>query len=130
MFLVSKNACRLAAEKETDSHMSRPPLRPEKRRDDRLPNLRVTTAERAKVEAKAEAAELSLVEYCRRAIFRSRIAPRRSSVDQALLVELNSIGVNLNQIAKRVNSGRQLSPEFPIVLAELKALIRKINDGS
>lgn len=130
MFLVPNKRLVATPQKETDSAMARPTLQPEKRRDDRLPNLRVTTAERVRVEEKAALAELSLVEYCRRAIFRSRIAPRRSSADQALLAELNSIGVNLNQIAKRVNSGRQLSPEFPVVLAELKALIRKLNNDS
>ena len=110
--------------------MARPKLRPEERRDEQLPNIRVTVAERERVEMKATAAEMTVSQYTRRAVLKTRIAPRRSSADQALLVELNSIGVNLNQIAKRVNSGRQLSPEFPVVLAELKALIRKINDGS
>jgi hypothetical protein len=111
--------------------MARPPLRPEERRDDRLPNLRVTAAERALIEEKAAAAGLTLVEYCRRAIFKSRIAPKRGNTDQALLVELNRVGVNLNQIAHRVNAGRSLSPEFPSVLDEVRAAIKKVlADGS
>ncbi len=38
--------------------MARPPLRPEERRDDRLPNLRVTAAERVLIEERAAAAGL------------------------------------------------------------------------
>lgn len=110
--------------------MARPPLRPEERRDDRLPNLRVTASERALIEERAAAAGLTLVEYCRRAIFKSRIAPKRGTVDQALLIALNRVGVNLNQIALKVNTGRSLPPDFPIVLDEIKALIRKLSHGS
>lgn len=111
--------------------MARPPLRPEERRDDRLPNLRVTAAERSLVEERAAAAGLTLVEYCRRAIFKSRIAPKRGTVDQALLVELNRIGVNLNQIAHRVNADKGLPSDFPHVLAELREAVQKVvADGS
>ena len=106
--------------------MARPPLRPEERKDELLPNLRVTAAERALIEERAAAAGLTLAGYCRRAIFKSRIAPIRSSTDQALLVELNRVGVNLNQIARRVNAGRDLPPDFPDVLAEVREAIRKV----
>lgn len=106
--------------------MARPPLRPEERRDDRLPNLRVTSAERALIEERASKAGLTLVEYCRRAVFKSRIAPVRTSTEQALLVELNRVGVNLNQIARRVNAGRNLPPDFPDVLAEVREAVRKV----
>jgi Mobilization protein NikA len=114
------------AAKERWQRLARPPLRPEERRDDRLPNLRVTAAERALIEGKAAAAGLTLVEYCRRAIFKSRIAPKRGSTDQTLLVELNRVGTNLNQIARRVNAGRDLPPDFPDVLAEVREAVRKV----
>ena len=106
--------------------MARPPLRPEERRDDRLPNLRVTSAERTLIEERASTAGLTLVEYCRRAIFKSRVAPVRTSTDQALLVELNRVGVNLNQIARRVNAGRDLPADFPDMLAEVREAVRKV----
>ena len=80
----------------------------------------------AGAEDKAAAAGLTLVEYCRRAIFKSSIAPVRTSTDQALLVELNRVGVNLNQMARRVNAGRDLPPDFPDVLAEVREAIRKV----
>lgn len=106
--------------------MARPPLKPEERRDDRLPNLRVTAAERALIEERAAAAGLTLVEYCRRAIFKSRIAPKRGTINQALLVELNRVGVNLNQIAKVVNQNGVLPPDFPDVLADVRAAVTKV----
>ncbi|MCP4184875.1 MAG: MobC family plasmid mobilization relaxosome protein, partial [Hyphomicrobiales bacterium] len=59
-------------------------------------------------------------------IFGSRIAPKRGTIDQALLVELNRVGVNLNQIAHKVNAGRSLPPDFPDVLAEVRAAVRKV----
>ena len=106
--------------------MARPPLRPEERKDELLPNLRVTASQRAMIEEKAAKAGLTLADYCRRAIFKARFAPKRGTVDQALLVELNRVGVNLNQIAKRVNAGRNLPPDFPDVLAEVREAVRKV----
>ncbi len=106
--------------------MARPPLPKSERKDDRLPNLRVTAAERALVEERADAAGVALVEYCRHAIFQSSIAPKRGTIDQALLVELNRVGVNLNQIARHFNAGRNLPPDFPEVLAEVRAAVHKV----
>jgi hypothetical protein len=93
--------------------------------------LRVTAAERALIEERAAAAGLTLVEYCRRAIFKSRIGPKRGTPQQRLLVELNRVGTNLNQIARHFNAGRDLPPDFPDVLAEIRAAVRKVMaDGS
>jgi len=111
--------------------MARPPLPAAERRDDRLPNLRVTAAERADVERLADAAGLTLVEYCRRAIFKAKVAPRRSDTDHALLVALNRVGTNLNQIAHTVHCGRNLPPDFSLLVAELRALVEQVaGDGS
>lgn len=106
--------------------MGRPTLAPEERRDDRLPNLRVTAAERAYVEEQAANAGLPLAEFCRRAILSKRIAPRLTSADERLLVEVNKAGVNLNQIARAVNGGRGLPPDFSEVLAEVDAALKKV----
>lgn len=109
----------------------RPKLADGERRDDRLPNIRVTSAERAAVEAKAAQAGLPLVEFCRRAILSRRVTPRQSATDERALVELNRAGVNLNQIARAVNGGRELPADFPEVLAEVRAAVAKVaGDGS
>lgn len=124
--------------------MARPKLRPEDRRDERLPAPRVTAAERVEAERKAEAAGMSLSDFGREAYLNAVVTTRRGSTDEAVIVALNRIGVdfsrmcsNLNQITKNNNSGRQLSPEFPFVMqeaasmmAEIKELIAKVDHGS
>jgi hypothetical protein len=124
--------------------MARPQLKTEERRDERLPAPRVTAAERAEVEAKADAAGMSLSDFVREAYLNAEITPRGGSIDQAAIVALNSVGVqlrgmctNLNQITKNNNAGRQLSPEFPFVMTEanalldeIKTLIRKLNNDT
>ena len=111
--------------------MARPRLPDADRRDDRLPNLRVTAAERVQVEERAAAAGLPLVEFCRRAIFRKRVVPPMPKADAATLAELNRIGVNLNQIARHANRGEKLPPELSGTLASLRNVIERIaSDGS
>jgi len=114
------------AAKERWQRLARPPLRPEERRDDRLPNLRVTAAERALIEDKAAAAGLTLVEYCRRAIWLRFTPTRFSSTSKAWSV-VERIGAMRDlKIARRVNAGRDLPPDFPDVLAEVREAVRKV----
>jgi len=111
--------------------MGRPKKAAGERRDDRLPNIRVTAAERSFVEGEAEKSGLTLVEFCRRSILKIRIVPRASQGNDALLMELNRIGVNLNQIAHAVNAGRGLPSDFPAAIDELReALAKVLADGS
>ena len=111
--------------------MARPRLPEHERRDDRLPNLRVTAAERAEVERRAEAAGLSLVEFCRRSIFAKKVRPVMSATDAAALAELNRVGVNLNQIARATNAGRDLPASLEATLREVRAAVAKVaSDGS
>ena len=139
MFLVPKNACRGEASEErarrvlTDEtrKTGRPKLAADERRDDRLPNIRVTAAERAYVEGQAARAGLPLVEFCRRVILSRRIKAKMPEADARLVDELNAIGVNINQIAKRVNAGRDLPPDFPQIMERFDAVLRKVlADGS
>lgn len=106
--------------------IGRPRKAPGERRDDRLPNVRVTAAERAFVEQQAAAAGLPLVEYCRRRILGVIVRPRVAAADELALVELNRAGVNLNQIAKALNSGRDLPADFSAVLDEVRAAVAKV----
>ena len=110
--------------------MARPPLQKSERRNEHLPCVRVTSAEREKIEAKASEAGLTVSEYSRRAILKSRIKPQQGTVnaDPALLLELNRIGVNLNQIALKVNAGRSLGLDYPVVMSELKAVLARITN--
>lgn len=112
--------------------MARPAKAAEESRTERLPDLRVTPAERAFVEAQAMRARArSVSDYCRAAILRQQVRARLTAPTDALLVELNRIGVNLNQIAKGFNGGRGLPPDFPHVLARLdRALAKVLADGA
>ena len=111
--------------------IGRPRKAPDEQRTEWLPRLRATPAEVAFAEDLAVKAGLSLPEFCRRAILGKRIAPRRARAVDAALLELNRAGVNLNQIAARVNMTGDLADDFREVLAELRAAIEKVAaDGS
>lgn len=98
-------------------------------------NLRLMPDERAEIEAKAAAAGLSPTEFARLAALGGRIEavlPRSSPPSSggassgapdnvAHVVALNRVGVNLNQIARNLNSGLGLVP------AELDACLARVN---
>lgn len=106
--------------------MARPTKAPEERRTERLSGVRLTAAELHHVEDMAARAGLGVAEFCRRAIMGQRILSRRSDVNERTLAELNRIGVNLNQIAHAVNSGRGLPDMTAAALDELRAAIAKV----
>ena len=108
--------------------MARPSLPAHERRDDLLPNVRVTVAERTEVERRAEAAGLPLSEFCRRAIFGQRVRPAMPAADAAALAELNRVGVNLNQIAHAMNAGRDLPASLEMAIAEVRQAVAKVAD--
>lgn len=122
---------------DTDAPKRRPGGRPRKapdeQRGERLPGIRLTSAERAHVEEQAARAGLDLSEFCRRAILRRRIAPAASATDEAALVALNRVGVLLNQIAKRLNAGGTAPAHLVDVLDQVRAAVTKLagpRDGS
>jgi len=86
--------------------MARPKLAPDERRDAQIPPLRVTGAELHFIEEQAAAAGLSLSDYARRLLLGQTVAPARSATDDRLLLEINRVGVLLNQIARALNSDR------------------------
>lgn len=109
--------------------MGRPAKSPHELRDAWLPPMRVTLAERVAAEQQAQLAGLPLSDYGRRRILGHRIQPKRTSYQSAVLVELNRIGVNLNQIARAANAGRGLPPDFAEVQAELRAVLHRAVEG-
>ena len=85
--------------------MARPRLGYEERQR-RTVGVRVTEAEAAELRERAQAARLSMGAYLRRRALGQRVrmaAERR--LGAAELRELNRIGVNLNQMARAMNSG-------------------------
>ena len=78
--------------------MARPRLDEEERRA-RTVGVRVTAAEAAELRERAQTAGLSMGAYLRRRALGQRVRIA------AELRELNRIGVNLNQMARAMNSG-------------------------
>jgi hypothetical protein len=102
--------------------MARPTKSQDERRTAQLPPLRVTEAERVHVAAQAAKAGLGVTEYQRRRILGHSVTAKRTAADDRLLAELNRVGVNLNQIAKTMNAGRDMPHSLTAVLDELAAL--------
>ena len=82
------------------------PRKPEAERRSRTIGVRVTTAEAAEIAERAGAARMTTGGYMRR---RALAQPIREAAVHRLgareRVELHRIGVNLNQIARALNSG-------------------------
>ncbi len=112
------------------THIGRPKKAAGEQRTERLSGIRLTAAERHTVELMAERAGVSVAEFARRAVLGQRMPQRRTrNIDRAI-VELNRVGVNLNQIAARVNMTGDLAEDFDSVLAEVRAGIEKLTAGA
>ena len=90
--------------------ISRPRLDEQERRA-RTIGVRVTAAEAAELRERAQAARLSMGAYLRRRALGQRVRlAAELRLGAAELRELNRIGVNLNQMARALNSGAVSSP--------------------
>ena len=110
--------------------MARPRLDEEERRR-RTVGVRVTEAEAAELRERAQAARLSMGAYLRRRALgqRVRMAGERR-LGAAELRELNRIGVNLNQMARVLNSGAVSSPtETQATVERVGELVAKLLAG-
>lgn len=111
---------------DTERKIGRPKKAPAEQRSERLSGLRLTAAERQLVEVAAGRAGLDVAEFCRRAILGQRVRARAATGTAAALLELNRVGVNLNQIAARVNMTGDLAEDFGVVLSEIRAAVAKV----
>lgn len=93
--------------------------------------VRLTTLERASVEANAASAGRSISDYCRRAILGHRVtaSTEPQQVNTEALVELNRVGVNLNQIARAANRGEPLPRHFGEILVVVRAALDRLAGG-
>jgi hypothetical protein len=107
--------------------MARPRKAPEEKREDRL-NPRLTTAERVEIEQHAAILGISPSEFMRRRSlsYRLPVALALQRHLAAIAVALLRIGINLNQIARRMNEGRGAPPELLALIARIDALLDDI----
>jgi hypothetical protein len=100
--------------------------RPRKELDDRRSEtlaIRLTSAERIRVEQAAFAAGLSASEYARSLVLAGRVVVRQNrALDHAAFDELRRIGVNLNQLTRLAHQRGQ----FPAGLADVFATLERI----
>ena len=110
--------------------MARPRLGEEERRG-RTVGVRVTEAEAEELQERARGARLSVGAYLRRRGLGQRVrmgAERRLGAVE--LRELNRIGVNLNQMARALNSGAVSSPaETQEAVERVGELVAKLLAG-
>ena len=110
--------------------MARPRKQPAEQRSVRMPCPRVTPAELAHVEAQALAAGLATADFVRRLVLGIRVAPRRSRIENAAIVELIRVGNNLNQMARATNSGHPpASADLRAALGVLRGVLERLHQS-
>lgn len=109
--------------------VARPRKTKAEQRSDRV-GVRFTLAERAFLEEQALASGVTVTELVRRRALRLPAPPPRvgkqSSVNAALVSELNRIGVNLNQLAYAANVGRTERPHWERLSGELSRVLERL----
>lgn len=105
--------------------MGRPKMSPQDRRDCQTTVL-YTMQERAELEARAASVGLSLSEFIRRRTLGVALPPQSADrvTRDKLAVSLLRIGVNLNQITKHMNAGRNAPPELPALVASINTHLK------
>lgn len=107
--------------------MARPKKQKLDKRTMQLPPIRVTLSEYACVKTQADNVPMSLTAFIRDLALSKKVKPRKTKLESSFLVELNRIGVNLNQIAHAQNTGRDNPASLQHTLNELMALMTKID---
>lgn len=98
---------------------------------DALIQLRITEQDKIKLQEKAKEAGLSLTELVRDYILndKTEIVPKQDII--AILYQINKIGNNINQLAKRVNQdfllGSISDNTYAKVIANLKIYSSEVN---
>ncbi len=106
--------------------MARPRKTVEERRDERA-EQRYTLAELEHIRTQASRAGISPTDFIRRRALSQPIrAANVASPSPALISELNRIGVNLNQLARAVNRGRDMSGQWDELGQELARVLVQV----
>ncbi len=106
--------------------MSRPHKREAEKRGEIL-QTRLTFSERVHVEQLAANAGVTVAELIRVLLLTSEVKPRKTKLEASFLVELNRIGVNLNQIAHASNIGRTDSHILQNAISDLVGIMGKLD---
>lgn len=96
----------------------------EKRRRNNTLTIRLTKAEKERIERNAKRAKLSLTDYIVSLSLETSIHVAEDV--KPLLIELKRIGNNLNQIAAKINSGVFQSYDFQDVVDEQRKIYEQL----
>ena len=104
----------------------RPRLSPDERRSIQI-KVGLTPSQYAKIEERADSAGLSDVELIRRLAINQQFHTV-PSINRNALIELNKIGVNLNQIARVANSGADVNFQQLVdsIKSDMKEVAKKL----
>jgi hypothetical protein len=104
------------------------PRRPEDERRSECFAIRLTPGERIALQDEAERLSLSPTSLARQRLLRGRVVVQEHRrLDPRQAFELGRIGINLNQIARALNSGQNINPAaIEGALAELRGLLADI----
>jgi hypothetical protein len=107
--------------------MARPRISDDERRSEFLV-LRLTPAERLALVAEAERLSMTLTELARARVVKGRVVVREHrQLDPRQVFELGKIGVNLNQIARALNSRQNINPDaIEAAITELRPIIASL----
>ncbi len=117
-----------------------PTIEPKPNRSRRISHIRCTADERAAILSKANDAKQSLSEYVRCCALNTPIVPAKSSSRHRgrskeeldalneLARHVKSVGVNLNQIARRANETGIIVPALPATCEHLDIVLVKLLD--
>ncbi len=119
---------RRKAPKPDGARPGRPAKRESETRAERVA-FRVTQDEADRLQIAADRAGVTVSEYCRAAALGARLRARKERDVSSALVELNRVGVNLNQIARALNRGTGLPSDLSEVLDEVRAAVERLAGG-
>ena len=112
--------------------MARPKKQSHEKRTD-VVRARVTVAEKAHVALQAQAVGLDVTEYVRRRVLGHQLPSVRAQADARLIadvnrlgIELRSIGINVNQLARAVHTGRGVRVDWAAVYDRLQQLTGEV----
>lgn len=106
--------------------MARPRKDELERRTAHLPPVRVTDAELIAAGDRARASGVSLSDFVRARVTGGTVPARPALSDARLLSELNRCGVNLNQIARRLNRGQDAPDHMGELLSEFQRVLQLV----
>jgi hypothetical protein len=95
-------------------------------------NIRLTEEEHKKVTQYAQASGLSPANWMRKKVFTGKFPPvKLSPLEASMYNELRSIGVNLNQIARKINQGDDHHKHFDFLLStwiDIKGMLKQLTN--